>query len=217
MKKIFALILALALIFCFAACGKADSTEEPKNDNTSATTVEVEDLLSEKGGFLEYTYSNHVINDKGQIESRQVSGDSRRTDTFEYDDQGRVVKVTRSSAYGDEIWTYTYDENGLLIEEFQGDRTFNNTYTLDDQNRVKTKTSVNADSGYTMVYTYTYNEDGTVATETQASETSTYELTFTYDQKGRVVKQVAVNLEDFSPSTTIYTYGVVGTYTPKAE
>ena len=216
MKKIFAFILALALIFCFAACGK-DKPADETDTSSAVATEEVEALISEKGGFLEYTYSNHVINDKGQIESRQVSGDSRRTDTFEYDDQGRVVKVTRSSAYGDEIWTYTYDENGLLIEEFQGDRTFNNTYTFDDQNRIKTKTSVNADSGYTMVHTYTYNQDGTVATEIQASETSTYELTFTYDQKGRVVKQVAVNLEDFSPSTTIYTYGVVGTYTPKAE
>ena len=216
MKKLIALLVALVMLLTFAACGEATQPTEEATQPTEETVqlVEVEGLLSEKGAYREYTYSDHVLNDQGQVISRKVKGDSNRTDTFEYDEQGRLIKNTRASYYGEEIWTYTYDENGLLVEEFQGDRTFKNTYTVDDQNRILTKTMVNTDGGYTMVYSYTYNEDGTVATETQKSPNSTYVITFTYDNQGRVIKEVAVKEGESSGSTTYYTYGVVGSYTP---
>ena len=214
MKKLLSMLLVAIMVFTLAACGQADKTEPTTQEQTEVAGIEVEDVLSENGAYRQYTFSDHILNDKGQVISRKVSGDSRRTDTFEYDDEGRVVKNIRSSSYGDEIWTYTYDENGLLVEEFQGDRTFKNTYELDDQDRIITKTMVNADSDYTLVYSYTYNDDGTVETETQKSPNSTYVLTFTYDEKGRVVKSVSVKEGETAGSTTNYVYGVVGTYTP---
>lgn len=227
MKKFALLTLALIMAMCMVACGEqpaAGVNSEPATEPTTAPVVtteptvaaiEVEDVVSEMGGYLQYTYSDHVLNEKGQVISRKVSGDSRRTDTFEYDDQGRVVKCTRTSSYGDDIWTYTYDENGLLVEEFQGDRTFLNTYTMDEQGRVVTKKSVNKDSNYTMIYTYTYNDDGTVATETQKSPNSTYVITFTYDAKGRVATAKSVKEGASSGVTTRYTYAVVGSYVPE--
>lgn len=210
MKKIIALLSVFAMIFCFASCGGTATEKTTAEETTLCTGVEVEALLSETGGYLEYTYSDHVLNEKGQVVSRRVKGDSNRTDTFEYDEEGRIVKNVRTSAYGDEIYTYTYDEKGLLVEEFQGDRTFNNTYTLDENGRILTKTSVNADGGYTMVYTYTYNDDGTVATETQQSERSTYVITFTYDEKGRVATETSCKEGESGSVVTRYTYGVVG-------
>lgn len=221
MKKKLVLLLTLTIVSVLTACAKSTPSEEHTQAETpeevqeeTPAVVEVEDVLSETGSYASYTYSDHVLNEKGQVISRKVRGNSNRTDTFEYDEQGRVVKNIRTSSYGEELYTYTYDENGMLIEEFQGDRTFAITYTFDDQNRVATQTKVNQDGGYTMVYSYTYNEDGTVATETQTSETSTWVLTFTYDEKGRVIAEEAVKDEDGSHSYTSYTYGVVGTYTP---
>lgn len=78
----------------------------------------------------------------------------------------------------------------------------------------KTMKNVTSDSGYTMVYSYTYNDDGTVKTETQKSDTSTYVITFTYDDKGRVIKEVSKKEGETSSSTTTYKYDVVARYIP---
>ena len=204
MKKIFALIISVTMIFLVTACGGQEPTPvEP-------TPIEVEGLLSKKGAYVNYEYSDHVLNEKGQIIQVKVSGNSNRIDKYEYDEEGRLVKELR----GKETWTYTYDENGNLISEFQGDRTFNNTYTFDENGRVLTKKSVNADTNYTMLYSYTYNEDGTIATETQTSDTSVYVITYKYDDNGRVVEETSVKKGESSGMTTKYTYGIVGTYTP---
>lgn len=219
MKKVLVFILAICLHVGLCACSSEKQTE-PIAEPTEPTEVaiEVEALVSELGGYLEYTYSDHILNEKGQVVSRQVDGFNKRTETFEYDDQGRMVKCNMIYANDDEIYTdtYTYDESGLLVEACEGSNSFVYTYTLDEQGRVMTKkcVNINSSSGATMIYTYTYNEDGTVATETQKSRKSTYVITYTYDEKGRVSTARAVEEGERSGVTTRYTYAVVGSYVP---
>lgn len=188
-----------------------------KNDFLK-NSIAVESLVSVNGEYLNFKYSEHEINEKGQVIKVKVTGSDKYTATYEYDAQNRLVKENRKYATKDTVWEYKYDEKGNLISEFQGDRLFENTYTytFDEKGRVLTKTmkNVTSDSGYTMVYIYTYNDDGTVKTETQKDHNSTYVITFTYDDKGRVIKEVSKKEGETSSSTTTYKYDVVARYIP---
>ena len=228
MKKILIIAMAVLLTLSFAGCNKDESSSvtedssakqsaEAETISEEPASVDVESVITIKSPYKTTTYSDHEINELGQVvKAIKKEGNSTYTVTYEYDDAGKLIKETTSNYYGDEVWTYTYDESGLLISEFQGDREFENTYTFDESGRISTKTMVNvtSDDNYTTVYSYTYNEDGSIATETQTSPSSTYVIEFEYDEKGRVVREDALKEGESIPSVTTYTYGVVGSYTP---
>ena len=215
MKKIIVLLAILVMLMTFVAC-ETQPVEE------TIQPVEVEGLLSEKDDLFEYTYYNHVLNEKGQIVKRRVGGDDDRHDTFEYDEQGRMIKNFRYRMHGDEFWTYTYDENGILVEERNGDEIIKYTYTLDNQGKILTKTSVRSNTGspvddIPVDYSYTYYSNGLMATETLKCQGDTQVTTFYYDSKGRVTHKICKYDDTERRSLTSYTYGVVGSYTPLAS
>lgn len=172
--------------------------------------IDVEAVVEIDGPFEKTTYYNHVLNEKGQIiEAKKTVDSSKYTVFYEYDDEGRLIKETTRGTYGDEVWTYTYDENGLLVEEFQGDRTFKNTYKLDKDGNILSQKYVNADNGYSGTYTYTYNDNGTIATKT---ENNKYITEFKYDDQNRVIQEITTEKGSTYKYYTVYKYDVVGSY-----
>ena len=122
----------------------------------------------------------HEFDSKGRL-VRTVIEDSTTT-TYEYDDEGRVAKVTNT------ITTPDYDEDG----NESGTLTFTDTIEYDAQG-FPTREVRDWDDGAptTVTYTYEAGEDGLPATGTVTQEspleTTTAELVFEYDENGNIV------------------------------
>lgn len=142
---------------------------------------------------------------------------------YAYDDAGRLI----SKRYGVEgsdgyAFTYTYDENGLLINELCEER---NEYGTDDE--------WTWDSWETK---YIYDENGTLIemtftdshywTKGKLSWYTTDTIQCFYDDQGRLVKTVTtpgstidddgevMNTPNYASITTEYVYGTYYIYTP---
>lgn len=209
MKKIILLLTTLVILLTFVSCDSQPVLE-------TIQPIEVEGLLRETDGDLEYTYYDHVLDEKGQVIKRSVSGSDDAYDTFEYDEQGRVIKFSRFRYNHDDFWTYTYDENGHLAEECHDNKTTKYTYTLDDQGKILTKTAFGTNYKFPDVFSYTYYDSGLVATETYIFKNGTTKvITFTYDSKGRITNELCdMDGRRSSILSKSYTYGVVGSYIP---
>lgn len=132
--------------------------------------------------------SEHVVNNSGEFDL-----------TYIYDDQNRLVEIRRPNTnYNDPekyyyTWTYTYDENGNLLQE---------VYAFMDNGTLRSE-SINA---------YTYDAAGVRIGETdtynfysysygQLYETHTHVADYVYDEQGRVIQK------NWTYGNTVYTSG----------
>ncbi|MEU2554844.1 RHS repeat-associated core domain-containing protein [Streptomyces sp. NPDC013313] len=120
--------------------------------------------------------------------------------SYSYDGQGNLSKTTPPSPLG--ATTYTYDTLGRPATVLDG-RGVTTTYTYDNHDRV-TKVATSGGSG-NLTVGYTYDRDGNLLTQTDASGT----LTFTYDGLGREATRTladgAVYTQGYDPAGNLKT------------
>ena len=119
----------------------------------------------------------------------------------EYDDQGRLVKITRYDRGNVvEICEFTYDEQGKLIKQLVRQNTSQweiDDFTYDEEGRlVRFTLPFGGDDGF-LEMVYTYNEDGTLAAERKDDYAVTkdgekillyrYLMEYGYDTTGKVI------------------------------
>lgn len=125
-----------------------DSLLNSYNFTYSGDTLTQISLLG--GDMLEFSYSGDMLT--------QVSwknGTETRNNNFEYTGD-KLYRVR--NALGDIVLENSYDANGKIISQFNGEDTNSYVYGTDSSGRV-TNTVTNASGTQTV---YTYNSDGTV-------------------------------------------------------
>jgi RHS repeat-associated protein len=167
---------------------------------TGITTTYYYDLL---GRALYYTKADAT----GQIQSVQYAydvknnltgltetvGNSTQGYVYEYDDDNRIIKVTR----GNTTVNYTYDGFGRLIEKVttQGETEVKReTYTFVNPTTTTTSTQVASYAvtagGATTTWSYTYDKNGNILTISDGTHITRYEydsanqLTAEYNEAG---------------------------------
>lgn len=137
---------------------------------------------------------------------------------YTWDENGNIVKrYTEEHVEGDALaprTTYTYDENGKLLESVEdyGSGTSTYTYTYDEEGRLLSEVCDHI-FDFTGVREYTYNENGTIATETSKDweGNGTGTSTYVYDESGQNVIEIDWVSDASSWSTTYsYTFDAAG-------
>jgi len=212
MKKILCITLIVMLFLCLFGCGKSKKIEK-----------DLYVLVFEDGPVFDYTYSNYVYNEAGQITEyrRAEDGNSIGTYYLEYDNEGKLISQKRVNDYGYEIVNYVYDSDGYLIRQYsssdwsnENGKEFTYTYTFNEKGQIATKRSqnINVEDAW-LEYSYDYNEDGLVIRERQHSPWSTHIIEYIYDEFGNVIEKHSSVLNNHEERrVTYYTYECIGTY-----
>ncbi|KAH9510115.1 hypothetical protein Btru_043506 [Bulinus truncatus] len=153
------------------------------------------------GGDSESEYEiDPVTGEKKKKKKNKIVSDGKYT--YEYDEQGRVIKKTRIGADGDDgsEYEYEYDEHGNLIKERKkkgnkpGDEDKEYEYVYDKDGKLIKKIRKGKggdDSG--SEYEYEYDEHGNIIKEKRkgkkpGEEDKEYE--YVYDKDGKLIKKI---------------------------
>ncbi len=182
MKKISTLFLVLVIMLSLYSCStevdssSVDSSASESSvvsDTESSVTTESSDVSHEgeklllhtekrssNGSHYEtvtYSYDNFgILTEKitEQYTGRII------TEKYTYDTEGRPISVVKEEENNRNESTWTYDENGLLLEYDNGDGSWEK-YTYDAQGRVATCTKPDTmNYGEENTENYNYDEDG---------------------------------------------------------
>lgn len=159
---------------------------------------------SATGAKLQYTYQgDDGVADCGGFDGQRCSAtdaDNNKT-TYHWDSLGNPDKTTPPSPLG--VTTYTYDNLGRPKTVTDG-RSVTTTYTYDNHDRVKTLATSGGSGDLTVAYTY--DRDGHLRTQTDASGT----ITYTYDALGRestrTLADGATYTQGYDPAGNLKTY-----------
>ena len=245
LSLILALVFALTLVSCTSAPTE-EGGEVPTPDVQENEESEAEDLVEvwvyvrqthPKGNVTTVTY-----NDFGQPEQKKQNdsyGALVSTETWEYDENGWNTRyVLTTSVYPDgRVTEYKYSDEGDLIESTTGES--RKTYSWDEDGRLLEETHSNSDDSGTVSWSETntyaadgsytrvrkqYKKDGEVwwtetanldandrlvsrKTEDLDRQTVTEEIfEYTYDDEGRVLTQKSLLPDGVLNFSTVYTY-----------
>lgn len=182
-KRLFSLLLALAVLFSFAGCAG------PKTE-TKYILMEFETTMF--NGFVQKTVHHYDENWVMTGSTVYRDGDVDTEIVYEQNERGDVVSITYTTAGQTQKEEYicTYDEKGNLVQI--------DTY-VDGEKASSTTTE------------RTYDENGVLVSQIQRSEQAIYE--HYYNPDGSVAKQVAHILYLDDIQTTEYTYDENGNET----
>ncbi|MFJ6841543.1 RHS repeat-associated core domain-containing protein [Streptomyces griseoluteus] len=173
--------------------------------DTSGNLMSSQDTTAgvSNGAKLSYGYQgDDGVADCGGFDGQRCTAtDANGNKTsYSYDGQGNLSKTTPPSPLG--ATTYTYDALGRPATVLDG-RGVTTTYTYDNHDRV-TKVATSGGSG-NLTVGYTYDRDGNLLTQTDASGT----LTYTYDGLGREATRTladgAVYTQGYDPAGNLKT------------
>ena len=175
----------------------AETTENATEDTTTVPAVEsnytivrdVYGMTQEKRHTSHFEYCDFEIDEKGNIISAEVRGDNTHTMTYEYDENNRLIKSTKTTTiYGTEENNWVYDEAGRLIENIlietdkDGETTEKvNTYEYDESgNYISGQRTTNG--GDIFLNSYECDEDNRLIKEVETFDgEEEYTYTFSYD------------------------------------
>lgn len=217
MKKAIVIIIVI-LVLC--ACVDAPSNKSTSNTTTpkptiAAPTYPIKVLRRirhvQVGYSVEYGYDY-----RGLLTSEKEKGSEYYNDSisYEYDDAGKLISMTKKSLKIKDIHEYIYDENGFLVKEsvnhkISGSGSKNSSsytinYTNDSAGRLVKKSSVYKDGVSEVVYCY--DDYGRVASETKDNVSAIY---YEYDAEGRLISKQSYDNNQLQYTTT-YKYNSNG-------
>lgn len=236
MKRWIALFLVTAILLALTACGGALKLPELESDYTIEIPIyEVTGLqvYNSKGELNhDLTYTDFVYDENGELISRKRSneytGEETAAPVYEYDENGRVVKVIYEKVfnhflnrYERFVTEYTYDDQGRRIRTEQRDTESPSYYVIFEYTYYDNgflKQSVEQTSEYpgkefiTNV-DYVYNADGTIQSQrTYGTDYfhSTFDFAnlaeFTYNDLGYISGYRMTSYESMSNADTITDY-----------
>lgn len=183
MKKVFALLLALLLVFSIVACSMA-TTPSGTGDQQAQQTTPGEDDLLDNTPVTKPPFKTIYYWTQKKVSNGPVISTYNRT----YDAKGNLLTDTYqiSNNTGGYSYAYTYDEKGNLLTEICEDHALG-SWSIE----------------------YTYNEQGKLATKTTTDQIGSDVVEYVYDDSGRLMKTVQVQSAD-SQIVTEFTYSRKG-------
>ena len=177
MKKILALIMAMAMVFCMAACGSSQPAA-PADPNAPA---------GESGQQTEVKDPEVVADTKtGQLAEMYASEDVYAE--YEMEEDGEVIVLVVAKA-GDSMYTEMKSGGETIIKTIVDGDSY---YMIDDNEKVMLKMSADADGAQEGVADDMFNEDdldmaGLTIGETEVEGTKYYSETWTDEDGDDVV------------------------------
>lgn len=173
---------------------------------------------------IRYTYDNPQGRTKEEYFNS--AGANTANFTYQYDANGNLTslqKDTNADGPVDQVTTYTYDTDGLLLREIlsTGGQTVSSTqYTYAANGNLTDKVEVGRDSGgnnFFRATTYQYDTNrNVVRQEVDVDQNGTADsiTTYTYDEDGRVQAQaIDSNADGTEDSRNTFTYDANGNVT----
>lgn len=201
------ILLVGVLIFSFTACGKSTVEED------------VWSVVSSDDGATEETYKDFQLDENGNVISKTNNwGD---TLTYEYDENGLLLKETRSNkVYGESTMSYEYDENGLVTRvsetndsnEDRNGLAFDYAYEFDDNGLITRMDVTSNRSTDVTFYTFTYDENNKIISKVESDGTYLSTTEYKYDENGNVTAS-HTKFDDGESLSANYKYEKIGTRT----
>lgn len=220
MKRAIIFLLALVMIFSMTACANdklgsnmVGSATGPSSDKTPGSSSNggdyletYKDLLAKGDEASKAELANYIFLPTQTVETDRYG----RTYTYDFtwDAEGRPTKVIaafqdmrRETVYSYGDGTFTYSQDGVLIEE----------YTLDAAGRIVHLKRHRSD-GCINTTDYAYNDQGLLIQETVTIEgnDSPTVIVYTYDAQGRMIREDYGYNSDIGADVTVYTYDESG-------
>lgn len=135
--------------------------------------------------------------------------------SFEYDDQGRVVSEESTDyRFGSDVTDtdYAYDDAGRLVSRtssYDSGTWSKDAYDYDDAERLVKITSSGSGSDYTSGYTYAYDNAGELASKQyfySKSDSSSYPTTYSYDDQGHCTAETTQSEYEDKMTTSVNRY-----------
>lgn len=165
------------------------------------TREELWDYSEEQyGRFKDYTYGPYGIErvDTGYLYMN--IGEVDKYFVYEYDDLGRLIKVTRYSNESDKVFWYSdyiYNDDGSYLEKVTSWDMLSQQMKESGESRLYDADGklIEEKTGFmNEKKVYTYDDNGNILTVENYSGTKLdFTLTYEYDSEGRLVRKVAVN------------------------
>ena len=213
MKRNVCMIFALGLVCALiGACGKDTVKTTNSNKETPAETSSTvsEASETESGQIIaesnyqitrdiygvvadsvfgsECSYTDIVLDEKGNVVSEKISGSNYHTMSYEYDSNNRIIRALKETQlYGTEEIVCTYDDKGAVTE----------------LHNLKTEKSGKV---IESIYTYVYNDAGEyVSGQHIRGDGKKLDIEFENDESGRVIKATET-LDGKTDSVSVYSY-----------
>lgn len=149
------------------------------------------------GSFIQYKYDEF-----GNL-SQLTYPDGRKV-KYRYDELDRLIEVKD----GSKTTNYTYDQAGDLIQVKRADGSMS-YLSYDKAHRTKSVVNKDKDGNLISSYDYTYDDGGTIESETIHEPDTDVKQEYTYDQAGQLIK-MKVTSQDQKVTTLSYTYDGAG-------
>ena len=218
MKKLIALILALACALPLTGCLKIGNSEENGNTGADVKTEEIDvtqlgpiDRLIWEGKYAEAWYELFMLAENGDEDARErlldfhivlakdhtsryysslsSMNDHRYKFEYTYDEYGNVT--SQSYGYGDV--PNMLDKNEFSLEQ---EYTMNNVYDANGR-LIRREYVFTANGHVTKEYDYTYSSDGRLLKIVFKQPRETDVVTeYTYDEAGNLIKTVETSAEE---------------------
>lgn len=212
-KKLLALILALSLVLCLAACGETPDPTEPTGtaDTTQkqTKTVYVHSSITQQAGE-NVTRTEYIYDDQNVLTQVVQSVNDAQTNTYnvECDENGNFTKWSADVEGTQMVTEYTYDEQGRSLGTFaymNGVLMTSTEYTWEDGRRTSITTKMpTQELEQRMVFIY--DENGCMLRQDAYlnGELNGY-IIYSADEQGRTAAATS-----YQPDGTV---SLAGTYT----
>lgn len=212
MKKLIALILALALCLGLCACGNKESAETAPAKapaGESAATLPAAEAPTEApdpfAGLPEHYILQTPIYTLASFYS-SLGDDTYAYSNFIYDQEGRIVGWDKhENKLAAQSYTCTYDDDGNLATITYHHSLYGSTetYTYNEMGQLISLYETEPDdAAYYLERTYTYDDNGMPASDRTSSSSDFYDgggsdMTYEYDTMGRVIACDDCSLDDY--------------------
>jgi YD repeat-containing protein len=144
------------------------------------------------GAFLGYDDRGNVM----KVE-QAVGGNTVSQTTYTYDDRDRMLTAVTKTGDGEATYSYTYDEQGNMIEQVKDDKPAKLytriVYRYDDRGYVQEEKSYDQEDVLLSSITYAYEADNTGRTATYydgEGKTTGQVVTSRYDANGYLIQEI---------------------------
>ena len=171
------------------------------------TVVDAEGNTSTQSTWTTYDDRGNVM----KVE-QAVGGNTVSQTTYTYDDRDRMLTAVTKTGDGEATYSYTYDEQGNMIEQVKDDKPAKLytriVYRYDDRGYVQEEKSYDQEDVLLSSITYAYEADNTGRTATYydgAGEPTGQVVTSRYDVNGYLIQEITtVDGEEFQTIENTY-------------
>ena len=191
MKKKITILLCAAMLAALTACGS--DTAQESVDTAAAEATEETTEAEEISPFSDVEDNYKIELPIYMMTESALFGSAHYAENFQFDEADRLVAFSAGEKKSRTDFTVEYDDLGRMIKITKDGLTYGYTreFAYDDANRLIRESRTNYND---MAVDYTYDENDQISQKVYDDYAMRYE--YEYDEEGRVIKELEYLLED---------------------